>query len=161
MKYSFRNMMSFWTMQRGLETPMSSTIDKEIQWPLFPHYFWYSHGDIIHIIVLYQMLSIFSKYGMINVWATFLHLSTSLGCFCPRTFFLKNRLDSYQGSPLYHMYILNSGLSPGVLQAYSKYFVLSCSVDLVSTLIDLLSAFALSCGDLIGNKSILDQVMIR
>ena len=56
------------------------------------HYFLNISGTV-HIIVVYQMLSIFTKYGWLMCGLLFLHLSTSLGCFCPRTFVFKNRLD--------------------------------------------------------------------
>ena len=41
-------------------------------------------------------------YGLL-----FLHVSTSWGCFFPRTFLLKPGWSSYHGPLLYHIYILN------------------------------------------------------
>ena len=49
-------------------------------------------GPFRALVILYRMSPIFT-YEMSNMWATVLQLSNTLGCFRPRTFFLKNGLD--------------------------------------------------------------------
>ena len=55
-------------------------------------------------------VNIYYVPDMINVWILFLHLSTSLGSFRPRTFlFMNNGLDNTEWASFMSDYILNLG----------------------------------------------------
>ena len=57
----------------------------------------------------YPVPDVTNIYLIWTIQCMVLQLSTSLGCFRPWTFFWKPDWTRYQGLPLYHIYISNSG----------------------------------------------------